>query len=687
MGYVLIIISALFYLGAYSNPSDTVFSDYTESNSIFRPWLQTIGYNNPLRFTEQAALRGRKGFNVICKDPDLIYQMVKFHSNSWQRFYFRIDSLGDSSKASKAFFTQGKQQKEVSFLLYFVSQKLQKDQYEQVVDFKFSVDSKDSGLSLIGTLYGMTWEKTSIPIIRNHVYCVESNLDFFKPESVSMACYIDGVLWGREKTAYLYPHEFFMTTITNDDEDYFLAEYGNNYNFTPFHFSIDEFAFSDKRLYTIPYTASACSSIVQGGQVEMRCRYMQSGYFNEEIKSCRWQVFPFDSLPFPLFDAIEIMPKYFSQHAIPFPLENGKYKWRVCFMNNFGNWGDWSPFTEFTIKGEQKKIIVKNAYFTEKGGHKPISRIIAGQWYDFHLKIDNRMEWGSLQYALVLVNDSSYTFGHMANKGGKFMASSNYVYNLSMTESNYVLFEKTGENSVSSIPISTDSAGVYLDASDHGLVVDTVNGHIKFRVRFLPTAKSGLWQVSAGVVYLKKISLPLEEESNIFRSAITIFPEKDHWRYFRFFMIFVFIAILFTLFIMTWRYRTRTKRTGTEIQKDMIQDPDFQRIIEYVRLHLAEKIVIKDILQECHMSKPHFYNIMNKYNQNLPDIVQKVRIDKAKDMLKNEKIKNIEEICFSVGFMSQTYFSKVFKKIEGISPTEYRNKQKAIVATILPGNG
>ncbi len=144
----------------------------------------------------------------------------------------------------------------------------------------------------------------------------------------------------------------------------------------------------------MPDVPSACSSIVHGGQVEMRCRYMQSGYFNEQIKMCRWQVFPFDSLPFPMFDAIETMPKYFYNRAIPFSLDNGKYNWRVCFMNNFGNWGDWSPLTEFTITGQQKKIMVKNAYFTEKGQDKQISSITAGQWYDFHLSIDNRIGWG-----------------------------------------------------------------------------------------------------------------------------------------------------------------------------------------------------------------------------------------------------------------------------------------------------
>ncbi len=243
MGNILIFISLLLYLSVYPNPSDTAFSDYTDTDSTFLPWLHA-NTDTPLLFTKQAALRGWMGLNVVYNDPAFFYQKAKFHNNSWQRFYFRIDSLGDSSEASKAFFTQGKQQKEVSFLIYAVSQKFQKEQNGGVVDFKFEVDSRDSSLTLISTLYGTTQKKTSIPISRNHIYCIESNLSFFKPESVSLTCYIDGVLWCQKKTAYFYPHEFFRVVITNDDRDYFLAEYGGNYSFTPFHFSIDEFAYS-----------------------------------------------------------------------------------------------------------------------------------------------------------------------------------------------------------------------------------------------------------------------------------------------------------------------------------------------------------------------------------------------------------------------------------------------------------
>ncbi|HHW00887.1 MAG TPA: response regulator [Clostridiaceae bacterium] len=48
----------------------------------------------------------------------------------------------------------------------------------------------------------------------------------------------------------------------------------------------------------------------------------------------------------------------------------------------------------------------------------------------------------------------------------------------------------------------------------------------------------------------------------------------------------------------------------------------------------------------------------------------KVRIDKAKQLMRNTN-KSIKEISFDTGFNSQPYFCTVFKKVEGISPSEY----------------
>jgi len=58
---------------------------------------------------------------------------------------------------------------------------------------------------------------------------------------------------------------------------------------------------------------------------------------------------------------------------------------------------------------------------------------------------------------------------------------------------------------------------------------------------------------------------------------------------------------------------------------------------------------------------------------NLINYINEVRLNKAKEMLKNNKIK-IHEIAASVGYESASYFTQFFKRALKISPQEYRDK-------------
>ncbi|MCL2705762.1 MAG: helix-turn-helix domain-containing protein, partial [Spirochaetaceae bacterium] len=54
------------------------------------------------------------------------------------------------------------------------------------------------------------------------------------------------------------------------------------------------------------------------------------------------------------------------------------------------------------------------------------------------------------------------------------------------------------------------------------------------------------------------------------------------------------------------------------------------------------------------------------------DYLCKVRIEKAKGFLKNEKDPRIWEIAEKTGFNDPNYFAKSFRKIVGVSPKEYK---------------
>jgi YesN/AraC family two-component response regulator len=57
------------------------------------------------------------------------------------------------------------------------------------------------------------------------------------------------------------------------------------------------------------------------------------------------------------------------------------------------------------------------------------------------------------------------------------------------------------------------------------------------------------------------------------------------------------------------------------------------------------------------------------------DYLNEVRIEASKNLLLRDDLPLVQ-VAFSVGFNDQSYFSKIFKKIEGVSPNKWRVLQK-----------
>ena len=85
------------------------------------------------------------------------------------------------------------------------------------------------------------------------------------------------------------------------------------------------------------------------------------------------------------------------------------------------------------------------------------------------------------------------------------------------------------------------------------------------------------------------------------------------------------------------------------------------------------KISLENIADELSISKNYLCNVFKEETgENTTAYINKLRIEKAKQLLleKNYKLK---EIYSKVGFSNQYYFSKVFKKVSGMTVTEYKN--------------
>jgi len=100
----------------------------------------------------------------------------------------------------------------------------------------------------------------------------------------------------------------------------------------------------------------------------------------------------------------------------------------------------------------------------------------------------------------------------------------------------------------------------------------------------------------------------------------------------------------------------------------------FREIQQYITDNLKEDISLKDTAAKFNFSPYYFSRSFKKvFGCNFSDYLNMVRLTKAKDLLKNDSL-SVKEVCYLVGYSDPNYFSKVFKKHEGVTPTEYREK-------------
>ncbi|WP_027087113.1 response regulator [Cohnella panacarvi] len=107
-------------------------------------------------------------------------------------------------------------------------------------------------------------------------------------------------------------------------------------------------------------------------------------------------------------------------------------------------------------------------------------------------------------------------------------------------------------------------------------------------------------------------------------------------------------------------------------RQDRMEPDVVQRIKQYIVAHSSEEISLETIARQVDLN-PFYISKMFKEQLgiNYIDFLTECRIDKAKSLMGNPE-RSLKEITFEVGYNDPNYFSKVFKKSCGMSPTEYR---------------
>ncbi len=103
--------------------------------------------------------------------------------------------------------------------------------------------------------------------------------------------------------------------------------------------------------------------------------------------------------------------------------------------------------------------------------------------------------------------------------------------------------------------------------------------------------------------------------------------------------------------------------------------------IEYIRVHITEKITLDEIANHCNYSTSYLSHHFKKVvGVNVNHYINRMKVEYSKDYLIRSD-DTLAKIAEDLGFSDVSYYSRMFTKILGIAPGKFRDKYKGVVNT------
>lgn len=98
------------------------------------------------------------------------------------------------------------------------------------------------------------------------------------------------------------------------------------------------------------------------------------------------------------------------------------------------------------------------------------------------------------------------------------------------------------------------------------------------------------------------------------------------------------------------------------------------KIRSYIEIHYKEDVSLQDLAGMMDYSDAYFCKIFKQcFHKSFIVYLSEFRVEKAKELLEDTMV-NIKDVSSSVGYRDSNYFAKVFKRMTGHTPSEYRLK-------------
>ena len=132
-------------------------------------------------------------------------------------------------------------------------------------------------------------------------------------------------------------------------------------------------------------------------------------------------------------------------------------------------------------------------------------------------------------------------------------------------------------------------------------------------------------------------------------------------------------ALEILLVLITRSFLEESAEPKVDILKESEEDKN--EIIQYIKEHYKDKIVLEDIAKKFGYSVGHLCRkFKEETGDSIVNYIIKYRISTAMRLLFEHRELSIEEVALEVGFNDVQYFTKIFKKYVGMTPGQYRNE-------------
>ncbi|GLX66965.1 AraC family transcriptional regulator [Paenibacillus glycanilyticus] len=114
------------------------------------------------------------------------------------------------------------------------------------------------------------------------------------------------------------------------------------------------------------------------------------------------------------------------------------------------------------------------------------------------------------------------------------------------------------------------------------------------------------------------------------------------------------------------------RSSGDHRQVPPVHIRKFEQIIQYIHEHLHEDLSASMVSQQAMLSYSHFARLFKAMmHLSFTDYLHYLRIQRAEQQLVDSE-RSISEIAMALGYNDTSYFIKMFKRLKGISPNQYR---------------